>query len=58
MIKVLKVGKKVEKLYFVAKSMDSAIEGLRKGDYKSGEYKLVDEETGKVKPFIIYSHCR
>ena len=58
MIKVLKVGKKVEKLYFVAKSMDSAMEGLRKGDYKAGEYKLVDEETGKVKKFVIYSQCR
>ena len=54
MVKVYKVGCKTEKLFFVAKSMDSAMDGLRKGDYKKGTYKLADEETGKVKKFVKY----
>lgn len=54
MVKVYKVGFKADKLFFVAKSMETAMAGLHKGDYKKGEYKLVDEETGKAKRFVMY----
>ena len=54
MVKVYKVGFKADKLFFVAKSMEVAMAGLHKGDYKKGEYKLVDEETGKAKKFVMY----
>lgn len=51
MIKVY--GKKGQVLMVVA-SVEKAVEGLRKGTYKIGAYRIVDESTGKEHKFVKY----
>lgn len=51
MIKVY--GKKGQVLMVVA-SVEKAVEGLRKGTYKVGAYRIVDESAGKEYGFAKY----
>ena len=44
-----------EKGVMMAKAWEKAIEGLRVGSYKSGEYTIVAPD-GKVTSFVKYCH--
>lgn len=52
---MFKVISKKEKVVMMAKSLEKAIEGLRVGSYKSGEYIIVAPD-GKVTSFVKYCH--
>ena len=46
---------KKDKKLMIAKSFEFALEGLRKGKYKAGEYRIVFPD-GREKVVVKYNH--